>query len=952
MSAALDPGFDVAALMARLGVVPPRITADSRDVRPGDAFAAYPGAVADGRAFIGDALGRGAGAVFWEPGGFRWNDGVAGCRQRRFRSCANACRRSRHSSSGIRRRRCGRSASPAPTARPPARTGSRSASSAAGVRAGVLGTLGNGRVGALAPARHTTADAAGLQEVLAELRRTGAEAVAMEVSSHGLDQGRVNAVAFDVALFTNLTRDHLDYHGTMEAYGAAKARLFRWPGLVSSVLNADDAFGARLAAEARRQGRACMTYGQAAADIRASAVVADAQGIRCTVDTPAGRGELAAPVVGSFNLANVLGCLGVLLASGVALPDALAALREIEPPAGRMQRLGGGEAPLVVVDYAHTPDALEKVLLALRPAVAPGGALACVFGCGGDRDAGKRPAMGRIAARLADRVVVTSDNPRSEDPAAIAEAIVAGIEAAGAVDWERRARSRGRDRRRGGGRATRRRGADRRQGARDDAGGARHARALLRRRGRHRRPGGLEVAMMNLLTAAQAVGGRVQGADVTFTRVVTDSRALQPGDLFVALAGERFDGHDFVAEALSRGAVAAMVAETRAAGLAGNLVVVADTLAALGALAAWWRRRFALPLIAVVGSNGKTTVKEMIATILRAHFGDAAVLATQGNLNNAIGLPLTLLRLSIAHRAAVVEIGMNHPGETARLAAIARPTVAVVNNAQREHQEFMGSIGEVAHEHAALVRALGAGGVAVLNADDAYVDVWRDAARDAGATAIEFALEHPAAVRDRSLQTAQGGLLELSTPAGDATVAARRAGPAQRGQRARRGDRNAGDRRARWSMSCAASRAFRPVPGRLAEHVAASGATVIDDTYNANPDSVRAAIAVLAARPAPRWLVLGDMGEVGSEGPAFHREAGSEARAAGIDALFTTGLLAAEATAAFGAGAAHFASADDLARHVAGQAAAGTTVLVKGSRFMRMERVVAALAAPAHEEAH
>jgi UDP-N-acetylmuramoyl-tripeptide--D-alanyl-D-alanine ligase len=457
--------------------------------------------------------------------------------------------------------------------------------------------------------------------------------------------------------------------------------------------------------------------------------------------------------------------------------------------------------------------------------------------------------------------------------------------------------------------------------------------------------------MTNLLTAALAVGGRVQGANVTFTRVVTDSRALQPGDLFVALAGERFDGHDFVAEALSRGAVAAMVAQTRAIGLEGNLVVVADTLAALGELAAWWRRRFAPPLIAVVGSNGKTTVKEMIATILRAHFGDAAVLATKGNLNNAIGLPLTLLRLSIAHRAAVVEIGMNHPGETARLAAIARPTVAVVNNAQREHQEFMGSIGEVAHEHAALVRALGAGGVAVLNADDAYVDIWREAARGAGATAIEFALAHPAAVRDRSLQTAHGGLLELSTPAGDATL--RLVAP---------GRHNVANALAAATATLAIGvplvdvvrglEGFRPVPGRLAEHVAASGATVIDDTYNANPDSVRAAIAVLAARPAPRWLVLGDMGEVGSEGPAFHREAGSEARAAGIDALFTTGLLAAEATAAFGAGAAHFASADDLARHVAGHAAAGTTVLVKGSRFMRMERVVAALAAPAHEEAH
>ena len=457
--------------------------------------------------------------------------------------------------------------------------------------------------------------------------------------------------------------------------------------------------------------------------------------------------------------------------------------------------------------------------------------------------------------------------------------------------------------------------------------------------------------MTDLLAAAAAIGGRVQGTNVAFARVVTDSRALQPGDLFVALSGERFDGHDFVAEALARGAVAAMVAESRAATLTGNLVVVADTLAALGQLAAWWRQRFALPLIAVVGSNGKTTVKEMIATVLRAHFGEPAVLATAGNLNNAIGLPLTLLRLTAAHRAAVVEIGMNHPGETGELAAIARPTVAVVNNAQREHQEFMGSIGEVAREHAALVQALGEGGTAVLNADDAYVDVWREAARAAGATAIEFALEHPAAVRDRSLQTAHGGVVELSTPAGDATV-----------HLVAPGRHNVSNALAAATAALAIGvplqdvvrglDAFHPVPGRLAERVVASGATVIDDTYNANPDSVRAAIDVLAARPIPRWLILGDMGEVGREGPAFHREAGRLARAAGIDALFTTGLLAAEAAAAFGAGAAHFANTEELARHVAGRAGTGITVLVKGSRFMRMERVVAALSAVAHEEAH
>jgi len=458
--------------------------------------------------------------------------------------------------------------------------------------------------------------------------------------------------------------------------------------------------------------------------------------------------------------------------------------------------------------------------------------------------------------------------------------------------------------------------------------------------------------MMDTRTAAEAVSGRLVGDNVEFLRVASDSRALQPGDLFVALRGERFDGHDFVATALASGAVAALVADDRADSLSGRLIAVPDTLSALGALAHHWRRQFALPLIAVVGSNGKTTVKEMAAAILRAHFGDDHVLATQGNLNNAIGLPLTLLGLTAQHHAAVVEIGMNHPGETAVLAAMAAPTVGVINNAQREHQEFMHSIAEVAAEHAALVRAMPAGGIAVLNADDAHVDVWREAAGEAGnITVIEFGLDRPAAVRVRHGAAQTGGVVDLATPAGDATVAL-----------AARGRHNALNALAAATAALAIGvplaavvrglQDFRPVAGRLVTRTTAAGLTVIDDTYNANPDSVRAAIAVLAAAPSPRWLVLGDMGEVGSEGPAFHREAGREARAAGIDRLYTTGAQAAEAGAAFGAGGSHFATAEDLARHVSATAAPGTTVLVKGSRFMRMERVVAALDERAAEGVH
>ena len=301
--------------------------------------------------------------------------------------------------------------------------------------------------------------------------------------------------------------------------------------------------------------------------------------------------------------------------------------------------------------------------------------------------------------------------------------------------------------------------------------------------------------MMDTATAAGAVAGRMQGANVRFARVATDTRTLAPGDLFVAIKGERFDGHDFVGVAFERGAAAALVAADRAGALAGNLIAVPDSLAALGALARHWRARFAVPVIVVVGSNGKTTVKEMLAAILRAHYGDAHVLATEGNLNNAIGLPLTLLRLRAGHEAAAIELGMNHPGETAELAAIAQPTVAVVNNAQREHQEFMRSVADVAAEHAALVRALAAGGTAVLNADDPSVDVWRVAARERpGVRVIDFALDHPAAIHARGDSRAHRRPDGVRHARGRRDGAARGAGSPQRVECARRGRGGARDR--------------------------------------------------------------------------------------------------------------------------------------------------------------
>ncbi|ANY63204.1 UDP-N-acetylmuramoylalanyl-D-glutamyl-2, 6-diaminopimelate--D-alanyl-D-alanine ligase [Comamonas aquatica] len=425
-------------------------------------------------------------------------------------------------------------------------------------------------------------------------------------------------------------------------------------------------------------------------------------------------------------------------------------------------------------------------------------------------------------------------------------------------------------------------------------------------------------------------------------RVHTDSRSLQAGDLFVALQGERMDAHDFLPQVRAQGLAAAAIAHDglEALGLPG--IEVPDTTQALGALAAGWRSMFGLPLIAVTGSNGKTTVTQMIASILKARAGDAAF-ATQGNFNNAIGVPLTLFRLSAAHQLGVVELGMNHPGEIAELARIAQPTVALVNNAQREHQEFMHTVQAVAEENGSVLTYLPADGVAVFPSDDAFTPLWRSLA---GPRPVLTFGGEDADVRSLQATWADSAWqVQVQTPQGRFDCALHIAG--------RHNVRNA-----LAAAACALAAgvplaaiaqglsAFQPVKGRsrsTAVVCAGRRVDVVDDTYNANPDSMQAAIAVLAELPAPRLLVLGDMGEVGDQGPAFHAEVGASARQAGIETFLALGPQMQHAVAAFGQGAMHF---EDMAALVAAvQARMGQTgsVLVKGSRSMKMEHVVQAL---------
>ena len=458
------------------------------------------------------------------------------------------------------------------------------------------------------------------------------------------------------------------------------------------------------------------------------------------------------------------------------------------------------------------------------------------------------------------------------------------------------------------------------------------------------------MTLFTLREAALEIPGAIVIGDenVAFDRVSTDSRTAGPGDLFIAIKGDRFDAHNFLPQVAQRGIAAALVTRTPD-DFSVPAIKVKDTRVALGALAHGWRKRFTLPLVAVTGSNGKTTVKEMIASIFAAAVGENARLATAGNFNNDIGLPLTLFRLNETHKLAVIELGMNHPGETETLGKIAAPTVAVVNNAQREHQEFMATVEAVALEHASVIHSLAANGTAVFPADDKYASIWRVAAT--GNPILDFALHTDTSqVAAAVTGTLDGTLVKIITPEGSLEVALHVLG-----------EHNARNALAATAAALAANVSFdtikrgledfEPVKGRLQVKRAVlkplEGATVIDDTYNSNPDSMRAAIDVLASQPSPRVLVMGDMGEVGDQGAAFHREVGAYAAQRGIDALYALGDASIDSTKAFGAAGQHFT---DITSLIAALTSAGfgpdATFLAKGSRFMQMERVVDAVTSP------
>lgn len=893
---------------------------DSRRVASGDVFFACPGRATDGRLHVADAVARGAGAVIIqaEPGEALPDTGATPCL---------AVPELTHLLGDLAHEWYGR-ASEAMTVVAITGTNGKTSTSqwiasalrADGVPCGVIGTLGMVMPdGSLQSGMLTTPDVLTLHRQLAFLQQAGAEVVAIEASSIGIDQGRLDGVRVEVAAFTNLTHDHLDYHGTLQAYQQAKFRLFQRPELRHAVVNIDDAAGRELAASlAPELLSAYSLEDKQGVAFRAADIHAGARGLIFNLVTPGATAQIVTHVVGRHNISNMLLVAAVLSYLGWSVKRQARVLGELDPVDGRLQTVSwqgnSHDAPLVVVDYAHTPDALERALEALRE-TADGrqGRLICVFGCGGDRDRTKRPMMGRIASQAADQVLITSDNPRSEDPQAILRDIETGM-----MGRQYQVQ------------------VDRALAILDAVWQAQPADVVLiagKGHETYQEVNGQRQSFDDRVWAELALALR-SGA-----RLESDTRRLQAGQLFLALSGERFDGHDYLETAAQAGACAALVEKTRPeSGL--RQLPVGDTRLALRKLGQAWRARFDLPLIAVTGSNGKTTTKEMIAAILRAWHGEDAVLWTQGNLNNDLGVPMTLLRLTAAHRAAVVELGMNHPGEIAGLADMAAPTVALVNNAQREHQEFMGTVEAVARENGSVFAALTPQGVAVFPQEDAYAALWAGMA--AHCRVVPFGLQAGVGVYASAVEmNPLGSCLTLHLPDGAQQSFTLQAPGEHNVRNALAAAACAYAAGAPMQAICQGLEAFVPVGGRMQVHALASGLRLIDDTYNANPDSVLAAIDVLAGLPGRRLLVLGDMAEVGDDGPAMHAEVGAYAREKGLDALLTFGVASKEAAKAFGAAAQSFDDMSALIENLGQQPQANT--LVKGSRSMRMERVVQAL---------
>lgn len=973
----------------------------SGDVRPGGLFVALKGVHVDGHRFVGEAVEKGAGAVVVaDP--CRVPDKTVTVRvpdTRKAMAVFSAAFYGRPSEKmtviGI--------------------TGTNGKTTvaflveqlliAAELRVGVIGTINYRYLGKVYQNPLTTPESLDLQKILSDMHTAGVTHVVMEVSSHGVALDRIADCYFDIGVFTNLSQDHLDFHTDMAAYWACKKQFFtdhlcHGPkrDRAAAVVNAGDPKGGELI-DALTSIPVISVGRSPSHGIHADHVHMDQAGISARVLSPLGELAITSRLVGRFNLDNILCAIGVGAAMELAPAVIEKAVASFETVPGRLERVPDPSGRHVFVDYAHTPDALANVLSTLKE-IMPG-RLICIFGCGGDRDRTKRPLMGSTAARWSDLAIVTSDNPRSEDPEAIIADILVGVrpvmekkyrpadlekgfstpgfavepDRAAAIQLGIRAARKGDtvliagkghepyqllgkqvvpfdDRKKA---AEALNSCDPPRAARGtDTGRAFPAQSTIKDD-----TTSIPWTTEDILTAT---GGEVlrvgtgerrvvsgNGSVRSFGSVFIDSRDIPENGLFVAIKGQLHDGHAFIGQLMAAGVRGFVIGRKTAGDVVNTLdatrdvlvIVVEDTVRALGDLAAYHRRRAGIPVVAVTGSNGKTSTREMTAAIFRQKFN---TLSTAGNFNNEIGLPLTLLRLNRDHQAAVVEMGMNHPGEIRRLSKIGKPDAGVITNIGSAHLEGLGSLEAIMRAKAEIMDGMPDDAPLITNGDDPFC---LRLAASAARPVVFFGTAETAHVR--AVAVASSGIgsrftlrlpeeridIELKVPGAFMVANALAAAAAGHVMGATLQQIKAG------------LESFAPVKGRMNLVETHWGGTLIDDTYNANPDSMAAAIQTLVSLKGENraLLVSGDMMELGENAPAYHEEIGRLSAELGIAKIFATGQYAKDlARGAISAGMPDetiiTGEKKELMAELAGCLRSGDWVLVKGSRGMGMETVV------------
>jgi murE/murF fusion protein len=976
------------------------ISADSRQVKQGYIFVAIPGTEFDGRQFINDAIEKGASALLIPsqdvhryvktvPGALP----VIGVEDPRLSTglLASAFY-----------------GNPSEKMALVAITGTNGKTtvtyllegifSKAGLNPGVIGTINQRHCGMEVPSELTTPDAIKLQEILANMLKQGVKAVALEVSSHALDQQRISGCSFAASVFTNLGRDHLDYHQDMEQYFQAKAKLFLEYPSDTAIINIDDFYGRRLWEIVQRKK---ISYGLGPeAEVRPEFQSINIDGITGKLATPKGPVSIKSKLIGFHNLYNILATVAASITLGIDPDHIQTGIESIMRIPGRLDPVYTPQGVTAFVDYAHTPDALECVLNSLiRLGPKP---LICVIGCGGDRDRGKRPLMAQAAASLADIVVLTSDNPRTEDPLAILGQMLNGLrdlppyhpatkakvkvipDRRGAISWAaKKARPGACLLVAGKGHETyqiigneriafddreilKEAFESKRKGQRTKVEGRRSKSESKKSKSESLGDQGLRLKASQVATAIRA--GVLSGdLNTAIQGISTDSRSVRRGNIFWALSGDRFNGHDFVTDAIKKGAIGAVISSTfdfrhmtfspRSCPI---LLKVQDTLKALGDFAAWYKQYLGIKVVGITGSCGKTTTKELISSILGKRW---KVAKTPGNFNNLIGLPLSLLSAKSDDAWAVLEMGTNQPGEISRLCEIAQPQVGLITTIQPAHLVGLGDIKEVAREKWELWRALPQTGVAVVNLDDSLVT---EGVKDLNCQVVGYSLTpNPQfKIQNSKFKIAitclswtpveHGTLLDLDIAGSRLCVDLPLIGRAnvQNAVAAAATGHAVGLTPARIKQGL---EEVKPVPSRLFLKNFGPKWRLIDDSYNANPGSMRAALETLEfwSISGKKIAILGDMLELGDAAYEFHQDLGRLAANKGVDFLVFVGQFAdAVSKTAQKAGISQksirvFPNTEDLLSWIESAALdcmpSPATILVKGSRAIGLERAVDAL---------